>query len=70
MTDCNCPTCQGLPTKHRLAAERDEAEAKLLRLAQALRIIRDTTAGYGSHTAGVVLIAAGIPDPDDAPLGA
>lgn len=24
-TDCNCPRCQSLPTKHRLADERDAA---------------------------------------------
>jgi hypothetical protein len=29
MTDCNCPKCQALPTKHRLAAERDQLAAAL-----------------------------------------
>jgi hypothetical protein len=29
MTDCNCPRCQSLPTKHRLADERDLAVVAL-----------------------------------------
>jgi hypothetical protein len=29
MSDCNCPKCQALPTKHRLAAERDQLAAAL-----------------------------------------
>lgn len=45
-------------------------EAQTLLLAQALRLIRDTTDGVAARIAIRALDEADIDDPDDAPLGA
>jgi hypothetical protein len=39
----------------------------ILRLAQGLRLIRDTTTGIAADIAGRTLYEAGIPDPPDEP---
>lgn len=50
-------------TGDRLELER--LEAKVLRLAQGLRVIRDSTGDYPSNIARRALEEAGVPDPPE-----
>lgn len=45
--------------------EVERLELKALRLAQGLRLIRDTCPGVASKIAGRALIEAGVPDPPE-----
>ncbi|HSX23179.1 MAG TPA: hypothetical protein VLE97_10450 [Gaiellaceae bacterium] len=42
-----------------------DEQARELRLAQGLRVIRDTTGEYAANVASRALIEAGVPDPPD-----
>ena len=69
MSDCGGSVC-GAWTRGECVCPRgiDDgavAKAACLRLAQALRLIRDTTDGYPSNVAARALREAGIPDPPD-----
>lgn len=63
-----CPACAEDDLQAELTvlrARAEQAEAQRLRLAQALRILRDTTRGFAANVADRALAEAGIVDPPE-----